>query len=223
LLASVRYDLGILRKATGQVEEPKRLYGQARATWTRLVKEFPSAPGYQSSLGAVLNNLANLHLKDRRELLESYRLLRQAIDHQRVALRLRPQTPTFRGFLANHFASLAASLAQQKDHVEATRAAGELCRVQQASWRDYHDAARCFARCVVLARNDVHLAESRPRVLVDDYGRQAVVLLRLAIETARSEGRTNPFVLLRARAFDAVPGRTDFRKLAAEEPGGKKP
>jgi tetratricopeptide (TPR) repeat protein len=128
-----------------------------------LVSKFPKEPSYQHELGGLLNNLAGL-LRERGELQEARRLLVEALDFQRQALKASPQDPRHREFLINHYLGLANIAFSKRDHEEAAKVAAQLIEGLPDDWRAYFRAAQVLRGCALEALWDARLtAEDRRR------------------------------------------------------------
>src|SRR5262249_53598078 len=161
----------------------------------------PNKPEPHSWLGAALNNHASI-LREQGKLDEARQLLVRAITHQRAALNVTPQHPTYRQFLRNHYVSLAHVLVLLRAHAAATKT------IDESSERfpgDYA-AARLLARCVSLAENDEKLKDERRLQLADAYGQRAVEILR---EAAR-RGWLGAQHMKKAPDLDPLRRREDF-------------
>src|SRR5262249_2240829 len=82
-------------------------------------------------------------------------------------------------------------------------------------WQEYHRAAGLLARCVPLAEKDDKLSEEKGKELAQAYGKQAVELLRRAVE----KGFKDAAGLKKDPAFAAGRARADFQKLLSEMGG----
>ena len=124
-LAHSYYNHGNLLSGLKKKEQAKEAYRHAQALGSELAAEFPENVGYQSELGATLNNIASI-LGESGELDEACGLLVKAVQHQKTAVKAEPRKALYRDYLANHYVNLVRFLLHLRDHVRAARWALEL-------------------------------------------------------------------------------------------------
>src|SRR5262249_38737773 len=127
-----------------------------------------------------LHNLARLVLY-RNALGEAEQLLHSAIDHQKLALKSYPRSPTFRLFLRNHYWILAAVQVQLGKHPEAARAAEDLPPAPPRDRHGPHRAAGYLARCATAAAGDARLPAEDREGQKRGYADRALKALRQAV------------------------------------------
>ena len=165
-------------KEPQQAEERWR---QALELFQTLATRYPTIPDYQSRLGATQGNLGSL-LLDGDKVLESIKLLQQAIHHQRSALKSNPDNPSYRQFLRNHYWGLSRALNQFGQHAKASQAAAELPRIIPDGWQEHYRAAGLVAQCIAVAAKDKSVAEVERAKIEKRYADQAVEFVRQAVQ-----------------------------------------
>jgi serine/threonine protein kinase/Tfp pilus assembly protein PilF len=103
-LALVYGDLGMVLRSL-QAPKAEEYCRKAHDLMKSLPAEDRQQSDVQSKLGVGLNNLA-IFLNERRELVESRKLLDQAIRHQQTALKANPKRFLYRMHLRNHYSNL---------------------------------------------------------------------------------------------------------------------
>jgi tetratricopeptide (TPR) repeat protein len=209
-LAGTYNGLGLLLRAQHKSTDAHESFRQALALQEKLTAEVPS-PQYESALGATLKNLAMM-LMDRGELAEAERLLRQAIAHQKAALRPFPRHPHYRQLLCSSYGHLARTLLEKGEHAEAARLAEELVQVSPGTPADSFNAACYLAKCVALAEEDPMMAAEKRKELAQSYADRAVKLLRAAFEI----GWTDAELVSQIPWLDPLRQRADFKRLLAD-------
>jgi tetratricopeptide (TPR) repeat protein len=189
----------------------KEYLDRARELVRQAVRRADDKPETQSLLGAVLNNLAQ-EVRNRGELAEARQLLEQAVVHQRAALKEKPDHPTYRRFLCNHYANLAETLLRQGDYEGAAKYAAKLPDLSPGGRQYHYQAGNFLARCIPLAVKDDKLTKKRRAELVQTYGDRAVDGLRQAVQRGFGDLRH----LQQDSAYDALRSRDDFKRLLAE-------
>jgi hypothetical protein len=110
------------------------------------------------------------------------------------------------------YGTLGIELLEQGKHQQASNATKDLLELQYGQYSDYRRAAGVMARCVALAEGDPRLPHEEGRHLAGTYAKQAVELLRKALQS----GFKNVEDLKKARDLEAVRSRSDFRDLVRE-------
>jgi serine/threonine protein kinase/tetratricopeptide (TPR) repeat protein len=202
------HNLGMVLQQAGQRQPAETAYRQALDLRERLIADLPGIPDYQSELATTLNNLGRL-LLDEGQPKEARALLERAIGYQRTALKSNPHHPGYSLSLSHNYRSLAATLLALGEHDGAAGAARELARIFPDQFVAAYDAACYLAQCVPLAENDARLSERDRKPLAQQYGDQAIELLRAAIRNGFRDAahldQDADFYPLRARA--------DFREV----------
>jgi tetratricopeptide (TPR) repeat protein len=197
------HNLGMLLQLTGRPRPAEMAYRQGLAIRERLVAEFPGVPDYSSELATTLSNLGQL-LLDGGKPGEARALLGRAIEYQRRALKSNARHPVYRRFLSGSYRMLATTLLALREHDGAAGAARELARIFPDQFADAYEAACYLARCVPLAVQDVQLSEKDRISLAQQYGDQAIEVLRAAIRNGFRDAahldQDADFNPLRARA-----------------------
>jgi len=170
----------------------------------------PKNAGYQSAVGATLNDLA-IEAFARKNPAEAARLLEEAVTYQKAARLIDPDNPRYRQFLRNHYSNLADALVQVGKHGEAAAAATEVPGLYPNGWREHLQAARVLAQCAALAAKDEELSEPKRKEVVNRYGEKAVTLLRQGAD----KGWKN-VTALKDPVFEPLRSRDDFQKLLVE-------
>jgi tetratricopeptide (TPR) repeat protein len=202
-LAASYHNLGKLLQLTGKPQPAEWAYRQGLAIRERLVGEFSGVRSYSSELGSTLNNLGRL-LLDGGKPGEARVLLERALEYQRMALKANARHPAYRRLLSYSYQNLALTLRALREHHGAAGAARELARVFPDQFFDAYNAACHLAQCVPLAEKDVQLSEKDRNALAQQYGDQAIELLRAAIRNGFRDAahldQDADFKPLRARA-----------------------
>jgi tetratricopeptide (TPR) repeat protein len=173
----------ILLRAPGRVPEAERATRRAIELQEVLVAQSPDVTDYQTVLGASLNTLGMIQ-KDRGELAAALSSFQSAAEHQRAALRAKPNNPKLREFLKNHYGGMADVLEKQGDHAGTAQAAEECARI---SPNRAHDSALCagyIVRCQRLAETDSRLSLAERQAKGRDYAARAAALLKSGAEAA---------------------------------------
>jgi tetratricopeptide (TPR) repeat protein len=183
LLGGSLTNLGLALEELGQRDEAERVHIQAIEIKEKLVAEHPENSNDESELGASLNNRAMAIIK--KNPAAAVRLLQKALAHQRAALAVEPENPTYRGFLRNHWGALGDALLKLGNHREAARASAELVRVSPHPAQDCFFAASHLAQCVPMAESDSSLS-------TDDQARLARSYAAQCFELAARSGEWTP-------------------------------
>jgi hypothetical protein len=138
--------------------------------------------------------------------------LRDAIAHQREALRANSKNSAYRQEILNSYLGLVDVHLQLEEHAQAAKAIAELRGMTPADWPGLAKAAGLLARCVALAEKDESLTKPKRKELSRSYGDEAMALLRQAID----RGFNDADYLNRADEFKALQSRDDFKKLLAD-------
>jgi serine/threonine protein kinase len=166
--------------ASEQPEETEKHLERAMALQEPLAAEFPKSLTHQERLAIILGSLARL-LRDRGKFAAAAQLFERGIGRAQAALSIDPRNLEARRSLSDQYAGLAETHLRQSDHRAAAANAEKLARVFPEDGDHAWNAAGFLARCMPLAGADAALAPDRRRELADDYGKQAVVLLRRAV------------------------------------------
>jgi hypothetical protein len=173
-------------------------------------------PDHQSELACALNTLAVLirdrSNRDRSELLQAHNLLNEAIRHQLAALKINPKNPKYLTAMCLHCQNQADILVRAGEHEKAAAVIVELPRAFRDGWRVSYLAAGLLSRCVPLAEKDGGLPEAKRKELARKYGRQAVEVLRTAVQ----QGFKRYPSLEADPAFAPLRPRADFQELLRE-------
>jgi tetratricopeptide (TPR) repeat protein len=200
----------LLSDRRGRADESEALHRRALGLREALAAEFPGSAEYRSDCGATLNNLA-LRLKQRGDLAEARRLLEQAMEHQRAALKINPRRAQTRAFLHNHCTILVDVLCRLGEHGEAVRVADDWAGLFPDGWAESVQAARHIVGCILVAERDQRLSVDRREELVRRYGDQVVERLRHAV----ARGYRGLGELARLPDFERLRQRDDFQQLLA--------
>jgi hypothetical protein len=160
-------------------------FAQSVANLEKLIDGSPKAIDYQSHTGMVLALQAKcLDQNNKRVLAKS--ALASAVEHQRQAVRLSKNGPSYRELLASHLADLANINLKLGEYKEAGTAALEIPNAVPASSRAQGclDAARSLARLLSQATVDPKLTQDEREQLVRNYLGRTVILLREVVDTS---------------------------------------
>jgi tetratricopeptide (TPR) repeat protein len=125
----VNYGLGLAFIQQGRWSEAERHLQEAIRVQEFYVSIDPNIALQQGLLGSTLNNLGIVYLKGQNNLEKAGSTLRHAIDHERLACKLRPRFPLHRRDLAIQFLCLAdvyKGLSQTDDAVVSLNQARDL-------------------------------------------------------------------------------------------------
>ena len=206
------HNYGVLRAQAGDSEAAARLLREAMTIRNRLADDFPTNPNHASDAGRTLDWLGGM-LRNLGELEESAMRMRQAVDRQEAALRMRPKDLVIRELCWKHHAELAMTLLKIGRHADAATAAREIPRLDHDNPAALLRAASLIAGCSALASRSaapwaLGLIQARA------YGDEAIALARQAI----SHGLENARARLARKEFDPVRERDEFRALLDELP-----
>src|SRR5581483_1590051 len=171
---------------------------------------------YASDLGRTLEWLAGM-LRDRKQLDESIRVFREAVQRQSAALELRPKSPVFRELCCKHQAQLADTFLRMRRAVDAAAAARELPRLDPDDPAVLLRAACLFSHCAALAQKYPALPWGLGGALTRAYQREAVALARQAV----AKGLAKATRVLSDPVFDPVRDCEEFRVLLHEVKASK--
>ncbi len=224
--------LGILLSRTQRPDDAGEAFRKARGSLETLVVAFPEAPEYQSALGCAGDDLALLALA-RGQLDAARHELTQALTHHGKAW-LADESDRFRrGCLLRDYTNLATVHRRLKEPAAAAEAAQQLPRLAPDDPDQYSLAAWNLALCAALVSQDRNSADAEREARQESYARQAVELLRgamergfnnidelksadydLAVRAGRFPGASLPSA---GRTFDALekPDDANRMKLAA--------
>jgi serine/threonine protein kinase/predicted Zn-dependent protease len=112
-LAIHYFDLGKVLSLSAQPQVAEQAYRRVRTIYEKLAADFATDPDCQSHIGARLNDLAMQYMVTG-QLAQARQLLEQAIDEQKLALRLTPHAhPNYNGWLCIHCLALVEVLLQR--------------------------------------------------------------------------------------------------------------
>jgi len=199
--------LGILLSRTQRPEDAGEAFLKARGSLETLVAAFPEAPEYQSALGCAGDDLALLALA-RGQLDAARHELSQALTHHGKAW-LADESDRFRReCLLRDYTNLATVHRRLKEPAAAADAAKQLTRLAPDDPDQYSLAAWNLALCAALVSQDPNSTEAEREARKQSYARQAVELLRGAME----RGFKN-IDELKSADYDLLRGRDDFQEL----------
>jgi tetratricopeptide (TPR) repeat protein len=208
-LALTQYNLGLILHNLGRPVEAEPAIRRALELRTRFMEDFPNIPELQNRVGEALRKLAVLVRVNRGDHAEAQRLLEKAIGHTKAALKTDARNPSYLRMLGYEYTTLADTLIDLGDHVQAARTAERVPPLMENVEEAYCDAARRLARCMPLAAKDANLSDDKRKELAQAYADRAVQLLREAIQKGYKDvGR-----LEMDPAFDSLRAREDFRML----------
>ena len=206
-LAVTRLNLALLLEPRNPLAA-KQIYHQALDAQESLLSLFPDVPEYRLALGRTLYSLSGLHFKQG-ELADARRLLERAIPHHRAALEFNRRNQVGRDYLRDDYGVLAVVLVRMREHEAAAKVALELPRLVPDQATEYLRAAAFLAQCVELATKDGRLAAADRERLVEQYGGEAVAVLRKGVQ----EAHISDPALLDQAGFRALRERSDFHRL----------
>jgi len=183
-LAVAQSNLGDLLVDLKRLAEARPLLAQSLANLEKLANEAPRAIDYQSHMGIVLE-LQGKCLDQNNEPVLAKAALENAVEHQRQAVRLSKNGPSYRELLGGYLIELADLNLKLGAYKEAAANALEVPNAVPASNRAQGclDAARSLARLISQAAADHKLAPNEGDQLTRNYLGRAVVLLREVIDT----------------------------------------
>jgi tetratricopeptide (TPR) repeat protein len=152
-LAIHTFDLGKILSLSAQPQEAGQAYRRMRSIYEKLAADFPGDAECQSLIGARLNDLA-LEFMSTAHLAEARQILEQAIDQQKIALRLNPNShPRYNGWLCIHYLALADVLLQLGQEDAAPKRIQELVRDATQCSLNNAEAQTQLARFLATCRN----------------------------------------------------------------------
>ena len=177
-------NLGDLLVDLKRPAEARPILAASIANLEKLVAEAPKAIDYQSHIGVVLE-LQGKCLDQADEPVLGRAALESAVEHQRQAVRLSKNGPSYRALLGSHLIGLANINLKLGAYKEAAASVLEVPNAVPASHRAQGclDAARSLARLISHASLDRKLAADEREQLTRNYLSRAVVLLREVIDT----------------------------------------
>jgi serine/threonine protein kinase/tetratricopeptide (TPR) repeat protein len=200
-----------------KVADAIEAYSRALPHQMKLVDDFPRVVDYRHELVNTLVKRARLHMQ-RKEFAEAVPLLEQARPHLEAALEGAPKDPTTRRKWRDRLRLVAEANLALADHARLAATADELARFGYDPANDAFDAAILLCGCAAKAVKDDTLTETRREELIESYAKQALAMLRLAVENGFKDVarlKQDPrLALLRARE--------GFKKLLAELEGKAK-
>jgi serine/threonine protein kinase len=171
-LASAHNNRGGVLDELGRHDEALAEQRAALQVRRGLVDDFPDKAEYRDRVASSLHNLVHL-LGRKGDLAGCVPLLREAIDHESIALAKRPGHVPYREFLRHLYLVLADVQVDLGRYAEAVSAAAAVPELAPEHWEYAFDAARILTRCARRAAKDAALAkDSRPE-LARGYADQA--------------------------------------------------
>ncbi len=158
----------------------------------------------RSDLGGSLHNLA-MSYEQLGRADEAERLYREALVHQRRAIKAQPAHMKYRAYLTNHLMSLGDLLRRAGKLDETANLADEAAGLWPRQPQQLLRPALLLAACVESAGGDSPEARGRR----DRLGRDAVEILTRAYDG----GFRDPSFFRTANQLDPIRGRDDFRAL----------
>jgi hypothetical protein len=152
-----------------------------------LVKTYPDVPNYRINLAAALQHLGSFRV-EHGELQEARQLREQQVAHMWVAFKYDPRAFYYRLQLADTHWQLARVLSELGDHAAMAEIVAEVPRLYPSRGPYYLNAARFLARCVALAEKDGKLTPEQQKQLVQQYGDQAMRMLRETFKRPYKDG-----------------------------------
>lgn len=208
---------GVLYRERGEHEIAEKALRKALVLREALVKEFPDQPDFQSDLGRILGNFAELCLERRPEDLQEARdKIMRAIRLQRVALDKNPRYPPYQLNLRDHLLVFCEILIGLGEHGEAAKAAEDLAGLLPESPLASRRAACFMARCARAAERDPSIYGADRETLVQDYTQRAMELLEEAVQKGYQDLgdlRVNP-------AYDSLRPLEKFQRILKELSAG---
>lgn len=160
------------------VSEP--FYRKAAELWDKLVTTPSPTPSHQSDYAYVLAELGLLASRQG-TLAEARALLEKAVVLQTASFKANPTNSSYRSQLQHRLVRLADIVLQQGDHARAAEVAGELARLFPDNATEHHQAVLLVARCAEVTQRDRKLTADLQKKLLQQYGDQAVGLMRQAV------------------------------------------
>ncbi|MEZ5965623.1 MAG: serine/threonine-protein kinase [Planctomycetota bacterium] len=179
-LAQAVMGYGVLLEATKRADEAERLLQDSCARIEALVARFPEHYVYRSTLGGLLNNLAQTRLQQNRNA-EAIDLLDRAIGHQRAYLERNPDNRYANAFLANHRMVRVFALVQEGRHRDLDGELDAFAELRGATLGNAL-AADASAKRIAACRADQELSEAERGAMLQHYERQTFALLRAAVD-----------------------------------------
>jgi serine/threonine protein kinase/Flp pilus assembly protein TadD len=180
-------NVGKVCKDAGRIDEAIAAYRETIRVWRQLLAKDSTNAETRCELGGALDTLAVL-LLGRGQPRDALPLLEEAIVHQRAALKINHQHPTYRRYLSNHYWHLTQVLLRIGDHPGAAKAALEPPRLFPDDWQEAFGAVERLVRCTWLAQEDIKLPEAQRKALERTYAERVRELVRETV----LRGRDNP-------------------------------
>jgi tetratricopeptide (TPR) repeat protein len=209
-LASAHNNRGGVLDELGRHDEALAEQRAALQVRRGLVNDFPDKAEYHDRVASSLHNLVHL-LSRKGNLRECVPLLREAIDHESIALAKRPGHVPYREFQRHLLLVLADVQVDLGHYAEAVAAAAAVPELAPEHWEYAYDAARKLTHCARRAAKDAALAEDQRPGLARGYADQARSWLREAARRAASSAQGLNDVAWRM-ASDANPEMRDTRQ-----------
>lgn len=207
--ATVHTNLGMLHMDQGRFAEAGPEFRQSLELWEKLVRDFPEIGMNRVDLAGARHNLAMVLAKDRVTQTEARALFEQAIATQQQELASNPQNAHARRYMRNHLFAICGLCLEQGDHATAVLRAYELAQFDPNVPGAQVTAASLISRGIPLVHRDPATPEAERADVAELYARQAVELLRGAVELGFRE-----FDKLKADpAFTPLLARSDFKEL----------
>jgi serine/threonine protein kinase/Tfp pilus assembly protein PilF len=167
-------------------QEAERYLLRALEIRKALPSELAQAAQNQSQIGAILNNLVPI-LRGRGQPEKALQLLREAVVHQKAALKAEPYNPIYRRFLRYHRLNLLDVSVQLGDPAEAEKVAGELTCTSP----EEYDVFRALDSSLSDAQRDT----GKPLAVRDALVRVLIERSRQLIEEVIQSGANDPGLL----------------------------
>ena len=189
-LGSTYNSLGGHLRTVGKRKDAEAALRKALALHEKLPPEISFSPPLSHALlGATLTNLAMVRM-DLKRFTEARRLLEQAIDHQRAALKSYPKDTEYRHSLRTQYWLLALTLVRLEDHAEAAKAAAEphdfLPNLEDRDWEMPYRMVSILIQCESLAKKDAKLSTKERQAVAQSYAGRGRELLELAISLSEN-------------------------------------
>jgi hypothetical protein len=114
---------------------------------------------------------------------------------------------------------LARTLLDLREYQEAAKVAGESAQAFGKRWQDDYTAACLLGRCILLVQQDIKLPLPQSQKLQQEYGDQAIALLRKAIQ----KGYRDAEEMREEPDLQVLHEREDFQQLLRELEAKAKP
>jgi tetratricopeptide (TPR) repeat protein len=210
MLARLHYAIG----QTVHKEDPARAmahYQKCLPIRTQLVEQYPEVILHHSHLGALLNNMGALLIKEG-QLDDARRMLTRAVEHQQIARDALPNDTNIPLSLRNHLDYLADAMIRQQDHAAIPDVAARLAQAIPADAAVALKATRYLCQCINLADKDGALSPDERDAAKQAYADQAMEHLREAVR----RGVPVPQRIKTDRLLAPLRSRSDYQQLVQE-------